>query len=1106
MAFRGPFDSSSPPSTPAKSPNFGSSACSTTPAGQPPSSAGSFTPAGNPPPSSIFGSSLDSQGSENLLSFSTTSSPFSLSQSRNGSFPSFNSRKTTGSSSNMLRGIGSGKTIPKSKLSHSFTPFDDDDDQAETHEAQVEAGEDAGRMDVEEKDAPLSSASGPIDGRPTGHVRKSIIYSNPKSAKRAKLDESWVQRLPSSPVQPPQKKQPSALPGIARDIASRKSVAAVDEPSGLLLDTEDIISRMYDQVRAHEVNDDSVETALSEVCENLSNLWKRYLGESGYSVNYQNGCIGPGEESPGVIKGSFLCSLLLQLHHPPVLRRHSSDRALRSSRSPFPVLGLPGHPKYKTPIPIPKVLFDWLHQYHSPQSSRFDALKRQLPNPTASPTFWNIILAALLRADFPFVIQLLEAADFTYARTAMEEGSREPGYHGRKLQTIQQCINKAIQILRSAPSLQNNDWDIKGMEWTMYRKQVTSALSELEDLAEGSERDIDISGQNFQASHFGLSSIRSSVPSFSQSARMAESRIPWLIYEHLKFLYNILLGDVATILKHSDDWVEATVALTAWWNGDDDSDISLENRNVTRIAVRKSQTPRSVDINTEEAYLGRLDYTFTCVTDTLGKDGLRINSMNPSEVGLASVFEGNVEGVLRLVQTWSLSIATATAEVASFGGWLDASAGSDPMPGLKESDLMVLGYEQRDQRLRKDDILVNYSSGLFNRGRLDALTSARDGWELSLEVLSRLDDQELMKKKVNEFLDRINIDSSEKMDRLVLLCTELGYNEEGRKISERYGDRVAQSSEEYGTALFCYARAHCSQKIKNVVDLLISLCLVQSMAYPPKSELDSQLRSLLYEPTATLSSIASVDNSGAAMLQFYFSGYATLRNYYDIRDEETCLEPGQKPKHRPLARKRAAAQTLSTVISSATDSIYGGLYDPDRKTAVQVDGLLVLLGESLALIEPDPNRFFTLDQLRIILAAIEDLQTVTSRVYDQCEECFQSALLHYRTYIAANGSRTSPNDSRSHSPTNLLRKSVSSMSGSFSGFSLIGSEMLESQNRSLDSGVLVPGLGGVSANEKRGWDWREMVRSDIKGEEILRVLRLQLAKGLSVGELRNCIP
>lgn len=85
------------------------------------------------------------------------------------------------------------------------------------------------------------------------------------------------------------------------------------------------------------------------------------------------------------------------------------------------------------------------------------------------------------------------------------------------------------------------------------------------------------------------------------------------------------------------------------------------------------------------------------------------------------------------------------------------------------------------------------------------------------------------------------------------------------------------------------------------------------------------------------------------MLQFYFSGYAALRSFYETRDEEVYLENGQEPKRRPLARKRAAAESLVAVVGSAADSIYGGLYDPERKAAVQVDGLLVLLAEVLVL-------------------------------------------------------------------------------------------------------------------------------------------------------------
>lgn len=158
-------------------------------------------------------------------------------------------------------------------------------------------------------------------------------------------------------------------------------------------------------------------------------------------------------------------------------------------------------------------------------------------------------------------------------------------------------------------------------------------------------------------------------------------------------------------------------------------------------------------------------------------------------------------------------------------------------------------------------------------------------------------------------------------------------------------------------ALICYARAHNRRKVKSVVDLLISYSLVHSRAYPASRDLDEQLQALIREPKTCLSAVASVDEEAASILQFYFSGYATLRRFYETRDEAIGLPHGQKPRYKPLARRRAAAQALVAVISSAADGIYGGLYDPDRDSAIQVDGLLALLGEALPFIHRT-SRYF----------------------------------------------------------------------------------------------------------------------------------------------------
>lgn len=142
------------------------------------------------------------------------------------------------------------------------------------------------------------------------------------------------------------------------------------------------------------------------------------------------------------------------------------------------------------------------------------------------------------------------------------------------------------------------------------------------------------------------------------------------------------------------------------------------------------------------------------------------------------------------------------------------------------------------------------------------------------------------------------------------------------------------------------------------MELLISFSLVQSRAYPAAADLDAQLESLLKEPKTCLSVIASVNEEAASILQFYLSGYATLRRFYEIRDEAVELEEGQRPRFKPLARRRAAAKALAAVISSAADNIYGGLFDPDRDSAVQVDGLMALLGEALVFVNRECSPSF----------------------------------------------------------------------------------------------------------------------------------------------------
>lgn len=234
------------------------------------------------------------------------------------------------------------------------------------------------------------------------------------------------------------------------------------------------------------------------------------------------------------------------------------------------------------------------------------------------------------------------------------------------------------------------------------------------------------------------------------------------------------------------------------------------------------------------------------------------------------------------------------------------------------------------------------------------------------------------------------------------------------------------------------------------------------------------------------------------MLHTCLTGYASLRRFYDLRDEETSLKEGQTTKARPRARKDAAATALMAVINSAADNIHGGLYDEHRGAVVQVDGLLALLGEAMMFVnracpllripashlltsDAEPKLLLSLPQCFALLKAIEDLQNITPRVYSQCEEFFRSTL-------AACKNRVVP-----PSPRRLLKKTMSSMTTT-SSFSLVGSSMLQSESSNMSDSRTLVKLGG---NEKRGWDWRTGLEDNAKGEDVLRILRLGLAKDIA---------
>ena len=1061
---------------------------STTPAGPPPSSAASFTPA-DPPPLSTFGSSQFGSGVSKLKftkspnkqaqAFRTSTQP-----SSSAVFPPRTKHGTPAKLRDANRLIAPNDSLysQRQQFQQSQGPASISEEE-DDYEYEDDHNREEGMELYEEAGIPAFRGFMSINAEPAFEpTRSSVFQRSAQNAKKSRFQAS-IRKLNRAPKssQLPRKGKDSVIPNIARDLASRSEIASLHEPDQMILDTDDLVLSLGVGLETSTTTE-AAGALISAHTSDLLRLWCSQ-SESAFTHNDSTG-IGPGDSSSPLEKAYFLSSLLLSLHHPPSQSSQSASNFRFSGSRNMSLV----HSSSSTAIPIPQVLIGWLDKHHTTYKDLLESVRSASPNCTSHEMFWDAVQSLVLRGKLQDVIQLFAVADFKYAVTALDDGEEEPGYTGAQLQAVQGIIYRARQVLDGCPGLRQGDWQVHGSEWDLYRKRVSNELEHLTQLFEGHENGGE--GSGFQAENFG---IRKGAHSLLMPTQRLQSNVPESLYQNLRIMYNILLGSAVEIIAHSMDWLEATAALTIWWDGDHDDTIATWSLNVSR-----SQEPDH-PAGQEDPYLSRLRASFLCVTDPDDKDSFQINTMSVLEVGLSSVLQGNVEGVLTALRTYSLCITCAVAEISTMAGWFPIGDSSQPA-GLDQEDLMVLSYGVDPVGIKKNDILIAYAEALFERDELHGRDEVVvEGWEMSIALACRISDDELAHSTVSHFLEQIPMTSQERMEKLVSLCSNLNFEDEARTICERYADHLVNNTTDYGTALLFYARSHAAPKVRLVVDLLVSFCLVQSAAYPITSDLDATLRYLVESPKKALSDLITTDPEAAEMLSFYLSGYACLRKFYSLRDEDIIAKrEGRKPSMRPLARKHEAAKALTAVINSAADSIYGGLYDPERQSAIQVDGILTLLGEATAFLaeHTEQKGTFTTDQMYALLAAIEDLQTVNSRVYNATEECLQAALRNWH-------------GSAPPSPHAMLKKSVSSGTNSNFSFSMMGSEMMarsEESERSTGgksvggSGVLVAGEGRKSID--RGWDWRARFKGRRgTGADILKALRKGIAQELSIAEL-----
>ncbi|RMZ67494.1 nuclear pore complex subunit nup85 [Pyrenophora seminiperda CCB06] len=1067
----GPMFRGGPPSTPGRnsydSQKFWESqnAPSTTPAGPPPdkSTYPSSTPGGAPPTMNkgLFSTSRPTFDKPNSYGFGATSL-FGSSPPKPSLFEGIGSGSigtSTAGRPPVQRGRPTSGTfrVPSASSDDGMNRDAEGDESEEdlyTHRRNHDDDEDEDESEDSEEDPPSASRRNKTQNR----LAQSVV---------SMTSANDIDSTPAL-VRPGVKQTRFDLLALAKGLASNNGKAALQESDHVILETERLVEKAMESL--HSDTPAQRTDVLGSVAQELITTW-----QAASKSNLRAGTTSSQSASAtDILHASRLASLLLTLHHPPKvgLVQQASALALVPARS-----------KSEAYTPIPRILLNWLNSTYSGASEVDDVMK--LSNGySRHPSFWEAVHITVVRGNFSQTLKLLQGAQLEHAETAELDGLGTTGYAGKHLQYANHAIRQALDLLRECPAiLAPEDWDIKGHDWDNFRRRVQQTRADLEEFSEGESASRHAMSQSFQAAHFGISQTQASFQ-LSVASRKAESKVPWSIYENLGKLYQLLLGNEQEILELSADWIEAVIGLGVWWNGEE-GDQTQGSLAASRRSIMRSQRVRPVDVTPIKAYCQRLSASLAAVIHNSDED-FGVNVVDQFEVGVACILDDNMEGALQIIQGWSLTIATAVAELASVGEWFSSAKGI--MDQFDQSDLMVLSYteQQEPKGVTKDDLLVAYSTLLASKAQLRSQAGqvSREGWEIAVKILGRLDDSIAANERIERILSNLPLESSARVDKITQLCLDLGLSQHAVTIAQKYADHLRVNTESYGETLLYYARAHDAQKIQEVLRVLVAHCMVKSIAYPPLNELDDSLHSLITSPKQTLTNLANMDSEAASLLSNHLSGYATIRKYFDLRDEEVLLKAGEKSAHRPMARKRAAANALMVIIASAASSIRGGLYDPEIETVVQVDVLLPLLGEALIFVN-QPKRTLTLRHLYDLLAAVEDFDTAPGMIRAQCEEVLSTTLLSAHD---PNLSQQLPN------PHHLLSKSTSNLTTASSQYSLIGSTDFGSQDGQSMEGSTVLVKDGHIDDSKRGWDWRKGFHKGTKSGEIIAVLRLGVAR------------
>lgn len=838
------------------------------------------------------------------------------------------------------------------------------------------------------------------------------------------------------------------LVSYANGIAACHQSPLLTEPDYLILATERTLERLD--------SDDP-----DDVAHELARTWSQSVVWAGDD----SGEIGPPPNASPLEKAQYISSLLLALNHRNVKESMHRPMAARGGRGSISRLDRPPS--------TARILLDWLNQYHDIWMAQTIGLSNLDIGYSAHPEFWDILNSAALRGKFDLFVKLLQGANFA---VSMQTGSTSPSnYSHGELGLIDDVIDETVRLFDNCPAVMSDNWEIQGDEWIFFRHQIHNLNKKIRVLSlHGIDKGATLLPKDFGE---GLSNILNALECFPDEVQC-----------------------------QSNDWLEATVLLAVWWNGESETDFrpaaSVSRRQAGPGPGERTHV-RSGSFNSSRAIQLRLihAFAFCCDVHDFPTDQ-PFNPTDPIHVAVSCALVGEVESAIKVVRTFSLLLASALTELGIKSGWLaDPKSGAQAMlNNFSPQDLAVLNYNNDQEGLTRpsfhDELLQELGTQLFERPSIEHV----DGWQVGLQVMSRLTDQNLAADQIGKMLDQVDTTGPGRLDGLLAVCNRLGRVEYGRRVAERHADAM-MASRQHGVALLYYARAGKADKVRDLLDLLCCQCLIQSKEYPLASAMDPKLKEFIDTPQTALNQLCRVDYEAAQILSDSLSGYATIRLFYRLRDAEVDREGGTTggpamPRGRKLGRLREAGSSLLASISSAADSIKDGLYDSSVESVVNIDCLLALLGEALVFVS-QPRRLLTCDQLLSLVRVIEDLETVSPVVFRRCNDLLMVAL---RNYINPKAAPVVPSSTVAKSdPTDGISKFRPGASVFFQR-----PEFGHFDPSSNDSG------GGVTI--RRAWDWRRglieqtrgssggggvMSEPGVDGHDVVSVLRVLLAREVS---------